>query len=72
MYSTSRDERIGDLVDKDIMTIAETTLISDSARIMKKKAYHPYLLPPSEVWHYGAEEEEMRSLISYHDQYLIG
>ena len=37
MYSTSRDQRIGDLVDKDIMTIDETTLISDSARIMKNK-----------------------------------
>jgi len=38
MYSTSRDQRIGDLVDKDIMTIDETTLISDSARIMKNKS----------------------------------
>jgi signal-transduction protein with cAMP-binding, CBS, and nucleotidyltransferase domain len=37
MYSTSRDQRIGDLVDKDIMTIDESALISDSVRIMKNK-----------------------------------
>lgn len=37
MYSTSRDQRIGDLVDKDIITIDEDTLISDSVRIMKDK-----------------------------------
>ena len=35
MYSTSRDQRIGDLVDKDIITIDESALISDSVRIMK-------------------------------------
>ena len=37
MYSASRDQRIGDLVDKDIMTIDESALISDSVRIMKNK-----------------------------------
>lgn len=37
MYSTSRDQRIRDLVDKDIITIDEDTLISDSVRIMKDK-----------------------------------
>lgn len=37
MYSTSRDQRIGDLVDKDIMTIDESALIADSVRIMKNK-----------------------------------
>lgn len=37
MYSTSRDQRIGDLRDKDIMTIDESALISDSVRIMKSK-----------------------------------
>ena len=37
MYSTSRDQRIGDLVDKDITTIDESALISDSVRIMKNK-----------------------------------
>ena len=37
MYSTSRDQRIGDLVDKDIITIDESALISDSVRIMKNK-----------------------------------
>ena len=37
MYSTSRDQRIGDLVDKDIMTIDESALISDSVWIMKNK-----------------------------------
>ncbi len=37
MYSTSRDQRIGDLVDRDIMTIDESALISDSVRIMKNK-----------------------------------
>lgn len=44
VYSTSRDQRIRDLVDKDIITIDESALISDSVRIMKIKAYHPYLL----------------------------
>lgn len=37
MYSTSRDQRIRDLVDKDIITIDESALISDSVRIMKNK-----------------------------------
>jgi signal-transduction protein with cAMP-binding, CBS, and nucleotidyltransferase domain len=37
MYSTARDQRIGDLVDKDITTIDESALISDSVRIMKNK-----------------------------------
>ena len=37
MYSTSRDQRIGDLVDKDIMTIDESALISDAVRIMKNR-----------------------------------
>ena len=37
MYSTSKDQRIGDLVDKDIITIDESALISDSVRIMKNK-----------------------------------
>jgi signal-transduction protein with cAMP-binding, CBS, and nucleotidyltransferase domain len=37
MYSTSTDQRVGDLVDKDIMTVDESALISDSVRMMKNK-----------------------------------
>jgi signal-transduction protein with cAMP-binding, CBS, and nucleotidyltransferase domain len=37
MYSTSRDQRVRDLVDKEIMTIDESALVSDSVRIMKNK-----------------------------------
>jgi signal-transduction protein with cAMP-binding, CBS, and nucleotidyltransferase domain len=37
MYSTSRDQKIKDLVDKEIITIDESALISDSVRIMKDK-----------------------------------
>lgn len=37
MYSTPRDQKIKDLVDKDIITIDESALISDSVRIMKDK-----------------------------------
>lgn len=37
VYSTSKDQRIRDLVDKDIITIDESALISDSVRIMKNK-----------------------------------
>ncbi|HZD33768.1 MAG TPA: CBS domain-containing protein [Nitrososphaeraceae archaeon] len=37
MYSTRRDQKIKDLVDKDIITIDESALISDSVRIMKDK-----------------------------------
>lgn len=37
MYSTSRDQRVEDLVDKDVVTIDENALISDAVRIMKSK-----------------------------------
>src|ERR671931_306221 len=37
MYSSSRDQRIGDLVDKDIVTIDESAQVSDAVRIMKNK-----------------------------------
>ena len=37
MYSTSRDQRVEDLVDKDVVTIDENALISDAVRIMKNK-----------------------------------
>jgi predicted transcriptional regulator len=60
MYSTSRDERIGDLVDKDIMTIDETTLISDSARIMKNKSLSSIFvtsLRSMALWDRGRRDE---------------
>ena len=37
MYSTSRDQRVEGLVDKDVVTIDENTLISDAVRIMKNR-----------------------------------
>ena len=37
MYSTSRDQRVEGLVDKDVVAIDENTLISDAVRIMKNK-----------------------------------
>jgi predicted transcriptional regulator len=60
MYSTSRDQRIGDLVDKDIMTIDETTLISDSARIMKNKSLSSIFvtsLRSMALWDRGRRDE---------------
>jgi CBS domain-containing protein len=37
MYSTSRHQKIGDLVERKIMTIDETALISDAVHIMKNE-----------------------------------
>lgn len=37
MYSTSRLQKIGEIVDKNIVTIDETALIADAVHIMKDK-----------------------------------